>query len=145
MLARWYGRHGRLAVTRALRGGIPHEGGLQVPVHAYLAARRRFDGAVQLGPRPGLVAPARPALPPEPSAAELAANFFGALGRWVAAGLPVVSEATHRGRMAACRACPHWDELARAGLGKCRAPGCGCTRLKHWLATETCPLGQWPE
>lgn len=74
----------------------------------------------------------------EPTTAELAANFTGAMARWVAAGLPVVSEAVYEQRAAACEACGLWDGVARFGLGKCLAPDCGCTRLKRWLATERC-------
>jgi hypothetical protein len=83
--------------------------------------------------------------PAEPTLAELAANFTSAVARWIGAGAPVVAEATYHARAAACAACSLWDASARAGLGKCQAPGCGCTKLKRWLATERCPLGKWPE
>ncbi len=79
----------------------------------------------------------------EPTAAELAANFTRALARWLAAGLPITSEAEHAGRLAACRECPLWDAAALAGTGRCKHPKCGCSKLKHWLKTERCPAGKW--
>lgn len=80
---------------------------------------------------------------PEPTALELAANFTGALARWSAAGFPTVSAEAYAARGAVCDTCAHWQPQARLGLGKCAAPGCGCTSLKRWLATEKCPLGKW--
>lgn len=80
----------------------------------------------------------------EPTLVELSSNFAGAMARWAAAGLPTVSADDYRARSAACDACPYWDPKARIGLGRCRAPGCGCTSLKRWLATEQCPLAKWP-
>jgi hypothetical protein len=56
----------------------------------------------------------------------------------------LVTEDEYAARAGACEGCPHWDGAARAGLGKCNAPNCGCTKLKRWLATETCPLRKWP-
>ena len=85
--------------------------------------------------------------PPEPTTLELAANFTAAAGRWAEAGFPTVSAETYAARSEACDACPFWDGKARFGLGKCKAPGCGCTSLKRWLATERCthPEGsRWP-
>jgi hypothetical protein len=83
----------------------------------------------------------------EPRPAEMAKNLAGAAARWIAAGLPVVSQAIYDERTAACGGCSYWDGKARLGLGKCKAPGCGCTGLKRWLSTETCPHpagSRWP-
>lgn len=80
----------------------------------------------------------------EPSPLEMAQNFVNALSNWVKAGAPVVSEEVYRERMAICEACEYWKPEARFGLGKCTAPGCGCTKLKLWLSTEHCPLNKWP-
>lgn len=93
--------------------------------------------------------PAKPASagPAEPSTMELAANFAGAVGRWSSAGFPVVSPEIYAARAEACDGCRFWDGKARLGLGKCGAPGCGCTSLKRWLATERCPHpdgSRWP-
>ena len=101
------------------------------------------DGVVLPPPKP--VPVQIPALfHAEPSAVEMAANFAVAMGRWVAAGLPVASKDQHDARMAVCRGCDYWDGGARLGLGKCKSPGCGCSQLKHWLATERCPQKKWP-
>lgn len=80
----------------------------------------------------------------EPTIAELASNFAGAIARWSSDGFPVVTAGQYKDRAAACETCEHWDGSARLGLGKCKAPGCGCTKLKRWLATEKCPLAKWP-
>lgn len=83
----------------------------------------------------------------EPTPAEMSANLARAAARWIGAGLPVVAQAVYDARTAACGACSFWDGKARLGLGKCGAPGCGCTGLKRWLATETCPHpggSRWP-
>lgn len=87
---------------------------------------------------------ATPEMLSEPTALELAQNFTAAMAKWSLAGFPVVSEEDYRARAEACDACEFWDGKARLGLGKCNAPGCGCTKLKRWLATEPCPLGKWP-
>ena len=76
----------------------------------------------------------------EPTLAAMAENFAGAVSRWVESGMQVVTKEEYDRRAAICDACKFWDGKARMGLGKCSAPGCGCTRLKRWLATERCPL-----
>ncbi len=107
----------------------------------------RPDLAVPVVVKPGQTAVDAPPPPEplrEPTVAELAVNFTGAMGRWIKAGVPVVSAEAYAARSAICSPCEHWDGRARLGLGKCKAPGCGCTSLKRWLATESCPLGKWP-
>jgi hypothetical protein len=85
------------------------------------------------------------AVPSEnPSTAVLVGRAAKAGLRWVGAGMPLVARATYRQRLTACQACAYWKPAARLGLGKCRAPGCGCTGLKLRLATERCPVGRWP-
>lgn len=79
----------------------------------------------------------------EPSLLELASNFTTALTKWVKAGAPVVSEEVYRERSAICETCEYWKPESRFGLGKCSAPGCGCTKLKRWLSTEHCPMNKW--
>lgn len=81
--------------------------------------------------------------PIEPSLNEMASNFMAATLRWVSAGLPVVQQEIYDSRMNICGNCEFWDSNARLGLGKCKALGCGCTKLKQWLATEKCPKGKW--
>lgn len=86
-------------------------------------------------------------LPPGATVATPAAvklgNLRRALRRWQAAGCPLAPRPVRRVRGAICSACPYWAGLGNLGLGECRAPGCGCTRAKAWLATEACPLGKW--
>lgn len=92
--------------------------------------------------------PPAPTLVPEPTVAEMAGNFGKAIAGWAAAGFPVVPQAVYDARAAACGACELWDADARLGLGKCKAPGCGCSSFKRWLQTERCkhPSGsKWPE
>ncbi len=88
-----------------------------------------------------------PPRPVEPTLVELATNFTGAMAGWAKAGFKTVSRADYDARSAACEPCEYWDGQARLGLGKCKAPGCGCTAFKRWLATEVCkhPQGsRWP-
>ena len=95
----------------------------------------------------------RPTLPmPEPTVVELATNFGVAMARLADTMLEgktaFVTEAEYREREAICSMCPLWDAKARLGLGKCKAPGCGCTKFKRWIRHEKCkhPDGsKWPE
>lgn len=86
----------------------------------------------------------RPVPIPEPTLAELAGNFTHAIAAWTMAGFPTVSASDYTTRAAICGRCQYWQPTARAGLGKCAHKGCGCTKLKRYLATEKCPLNLWP-
>lgn len=79
----------------------------------------------------------------EPSLRELSANFADAIARWSASGFKTATQDEYDSRAQICDGCDRWDAKARLGLGKCSAPGCGCTAMKRWLATEKCPLGKW--
>ena len=79
---------------------------------------------------------------PTPAATKLR-NLKLALRRWVGSGCALAPSRERKIRSAICSACPHWYGLGNLGLGECRAPGCGCTRAKVWLATERCPIGKW--
>lgn len=72
-----------------------------------------------------------------PSPLSMAGGLVKSLVAWASAGFPTVDESTLQERSAQCAICPRWD--ARAG----RCLECGCAGLKHWLATERCPLGRW--
>lgn len=72
-----------------------------------------------------------------PTIPELVENFAGAMMRWAGAGFPTVSRETFDDRLVACTSCEHWTG------SKCIK--CGCYRLKMWLSTEHCPIGNWPE
>lgn len=119
-------------VVRRLR---VHRPDMDVPREA---DGRPAEGATEVPAPAGVEVAGAPVVLEEPGLVELASNFGGAVARWVVAGAPVVSEAVYRERTAACDACELWVADARLGLGKCMAPGCGCTRFKRWLATEAC-------
>lgn len=91
-----------------------------------------------------LAEPARcpPAAIKTPVAMKIA-NLRHAMRRWLANGLRIAPSAIRKERAAICRMCPHWNPAGNLGLGECRAPGCGCTRAKIWLASESCPVGKW--
>jgi len=115
--------------------------------HFVKQKRTREDGTVVNETSGPIIIPhppiARPSLPPPPTPWELATNFTNAMTRWVGAGFRVVTRGEYDRRAAICDRCEFWDGKARAGLGHCKAPGCGCTAFKRWLATERCVLGKW--
>jgi hypothetical protein len=84
---------------------------------------------------------------PQPSAAELLANFTVATARWVAQGMQIISRTAFTRRLETCRACrlpdntPCWDETAHFGLGRCSR--CRCSNLKLWSPAEKCPVQRW--
>lgn len=82
---------------------------------------------------------------PQPTVVELLENFSKATVKFLKSGMPVVDEAVCKARLKICGECEHWDGKARFGLGKCAHVKCGCTKLKHWMASEKCPIGKWAE
>jgi len=46
-------------------------------------------------------------------------------------------------RRSICKQCEFWKPRGNFFLGECQHAQCGCTRLKHGLATEVCPAGKW--
>ena len=82
-----------------------------------------------------------------PSIAQKAVNATKAVGRVVEAVVrrqPVkVSDEERDRRLTICRGCEYWNEGGNIGLGECKHPQCGCTRFKHGLSTERCPINQW--
>jgi len=72
-----------------------------------------------------------------PSIIGRAMSALQAVGRWLAAGLPLAGRDLHFERSCVCSLCWSWD----ARRATCLA--CGCTRLKLHLETESCPLGKW--
>ena len=58
------------------------------------------------------------------------------------AGWKITPRAVRQARLTICQACEYNDAKGNFGLGECHAPGCGCTRLKLWIATARCPLPQ---
>ena len=67
------------------------------------------------------------------------------LATWAKGGLKLVSRGVRLARLATCEACELYDPAGNAGMGECKAKGCGCTRLKAALATSKCPLKKWAE
>jgi hypothetical protein len=67
------------------------------------------------------------------------------LTAWAKAGLPLASKALRNARLATCNACPggYFDPAGNWGLGQCKAPGCGCSKIKAALATSKCPKSYW--
>jgi hypothetical protein len=59
---------------------------------------------------------------------------------WHRAGRPWTPRAERRRRDTICKACEYANPGGNFGLGECTAPGCGCSRIKTWLATSKCPL-----
>lgn len=57
----------------------------------------------------------------------------------------IVSEEERDRRLSICRSCPegYWNENGNMGMGECTHSKCGCTRIKHKLTTEKCPIGLW--
>lgn len=66
------------------------------------------------------------------------------LGIWAKAGLPVAPKALRKARLAVCAACEYYDPAGNWGMGQCKAPGCGCSRVKAALLTSVCPKNKWP-
>jgi hypothetical protein len=74
---------------------------------------------------------------PIPTTAELSTNFTKAMLGWAKAGFPTVKRKTYEQRHAICNTCEHWSPDGLLGTGRCRK--CGCSGVKLWLATSTCP------
>lgn len=82
-----------------------------------------------------------------PNWMSLAVQFGTSLGRWVLAGLPLVSWDVFKTRHVKCTGdetnerCPHFTKFSKLGFTKCGK--CGCSSVKLYLATERCPIGRW--
>ena len=82
-------------------------------------------------------------IPPEPRFIDEAKNMTKALSRWSKSGFKLASNKIIGQRKDFCMKCSFWEHGARLGLGKCNHEKCGCTKIKWWLATESCPIGKW--
>ena len=76
-----------------------------------------------------------------PNGFDMIRNFGTSIAAWATSGFLIADKETFTRRLAICEACPFWNPRARFALGKCEK--CGCTKLKHWLATERCPDKRW--
>lgn len=62
------------------------------------------------------------------------------LTTWAKAGMPLVPRAVRQERLQrGCQLCPYYNAVGNLGMGECKHPGCGCTRVKLALATSRCP------
>jgi len=78
-----------------------------------------------------------------PSSLDMLKSFSRSAGIWAKAGFPTVSKELYNERRSICESCDSWQPEALFGAGRCGT--CGCTSVKHHLATEKCPLGKWTE
>ncbi len=65
---------------------------------------------------------------------------------WIAKGAKFVPREVRLQRLAICRACEYFNAKGNLGLGECKHPGCGCSKVKAALATSVCPHkpAKWP-
>ena len=68
----------------------------------------------------------------------VAKNFIGAMSSWQKAGRPIVTKTIWNERLAICRGCEWWQEIAKTQIARCRK--CGCSSAKLLLGTSVCPL-----
>lgn len=68
----------------------------------------------------------------------VAKNFVGAMLNWQKSGRPVVSKKVWKTRLATCRGCEWWQEIAQTKIARCKK--CGCSSAKLLLGTSKCPL-----
>jgi len=78
-----------------------------------------------------------------PALPTLAVRAMRETAQWLVKGAPLAPPDIRDRRLAICQQCPHWDPAAVLGTGRCKHPGCGCTKAKHLYATSRCPMGQW--
>ncbi len=77
-----------------------------------------------------------------PSLARRAFMFGQAAVNWAIAGFGIVDHAVFEERKAICLACPYWRGEAALGYGACAK--CGCSGLKLFVPSQSCPDGRWP-
>jgi hypothetical protein len=87
-----------------------------------------------------------PAIPATTKLTTKARRLRRELATWLRAGAPLAPRAIRRERLAICSACAYYAPAGNLGLGECKFPGCGCTRVKLALATSRCPQTppRWP-
>lgn len=76
-----------------------------------------------------------------PSFAQRARNFTAAMAGWARDGGRIVDQITFEQRQQACHTCPHWGGSSMVGYAACGV--CGCSGLKLFLASQSCPKGKW--
>jgi hypothetical protein len=68
-------------------------------------------------------------------------SFIGEMAKSAKSGFKMASEEEILKRKSICQSCPHWNQNAFMGSGKCKI--CGCSGAKLWLATSSCPIKKW--
>ena len=92
---------------------------------------------------------------PEPSATDLARvqrvslltkaqRATREIRHWIVAGMPIAPKEVRLARLAFCERCAFYAADGNWGLGECRAPGCGCSRVKAAFANSRCPHPDGP-
>lgn len=76
-----------------------------------------------------------------PSMIQKIRNFAFASKQWLASGAPIVSLEELDRRQATCLGCQFWRGSSSFGMGSCGK--CGCTGLKLYMRTQSCPAGKW--
>lgn len=76
-----------------------------------------------------------------PTMAEKARNFSRAMVDWVANGFKVITHEQFEERQSICNQCPYWRGESMLGYGSCAK--CGCSGLKLYLPSQSCPDGRW--
>lgn len=73
-----------------------------------------------------------------------AAKAVGRIGRAISIGSKIrAPKRIRKQRSTICKRCEYWSPNGNLYLGECRHESCGCTKFKHGLTTEKCPLGKW--
>lgn len=81
-------------------------------------------------------------LPTTPNLATQVGKAANAVQKWTCAGLPTRTKPQREALLAVCNTC---DRHSNDGIFS-RCGECGCfLSVKVRMATETCPLGKWPD
>lgn len=110
-------------------------------LEAYNRIRKSYATPPVLGPhgRPTPTETPISAVPAEvPSWSTLIANFATESRKWARSGFRMASKGELRRRQKICLPCKQWDSTRWGNTGGCRM--CGCTRMKLFWATTSCPL-----
>ena len=76
-----------------------------------------------------------------PTLAQKVRSFTYAMTHWAKSGAPVVTQDQYETRLGICQGCQYWRGSGAFGLGSCGK--CGCTGLKLYMATTSCPMQKW--
>lgn len=80
---------------------------------------------------------------PPPESANVITKAFRLrkeLTAWIKSGAKLVPKKIRGERLAICKACDYFNASGNWGLGECKFPGCGCSKIKAALASAKCPM-----